>query len=278
MPVTSAQKTERPEEVQREQEPRHSGDRQTKSGSGGALAKKLSRYLVMPAFLVAVCLALYLWVSSMELDSIERRTLNADYITQRVVQHLQITGVATMIVVIISVTAGVLLTRPAVSRVSPYIVGIASTGQAIPSIGVLVLLAIATGNFGFDIAVVGLIIYAFLPVLRNTMVGIQQVDKSVIEAGRGMGMTKTAVLFRIELPLAIPIMLAGIRTALIIVVGTAALATFINAGGMGDIINTGIKLSRESILVTGAVLTAVLALTVDYVAGVIEDLLHPKGL
>ncbi len=277
--MTSAQKTGRTEEIQQEQEPQYNGDKgPRKSGSGGGLAKKLSRYLVMPAFLAASCLALYLWVSSMELDSIEQRTLNADYITQRVVQHLQITGVATVIVVIISVTAGVLLTRPALSRVSPYIVGIASTGQAIPSIGVLVLLAMATGNFGFDIAVIGLIIYAFLPVLRNTMVGIQQVDKSVIEAGRGMGMTKTAVLFRIELPLAIPIMLAGIRTALIIVVGTAALATFINAGGMGDIINTGIKLSRESILVTGAVLTAVLALTVDYVAGIIEDVLRPKGL
>jgi len=93
-----------------------------------------------------------------------------------------------------------------------------------------------------------------------------------------MGMTKRAVLWKIELPLAVPIMLAGIRTALIIVVGTAALATFINAGGMGDFINTGIKLSRETILITGSVLTAVLALSVDYVAGIAEDVLRPKGL
>jgi ABC-type nitrate/sulfonate/bicarbonate transport system permease component len=82
----------------------------------------------------------------------------------------------------------------------------------------------------------------------------------------------------IELPLAIPIMLTGIRTALIIVVGTAALATFINAGGMGDIINTGIKTSREPILIAGSVLTAVLALGVDYLAGIAEDVLKPKGL
>jgi osmoprotectant transport system permease protein len=163
------------------------------------------------------------------------------------------------------------------SRVSEYIVSVASIGQAIPSIGVLVLMALLVG-FNFRVAVVALIIYAFLPVLRNTMVGIQQVDSSVIEAGRGMGMTKNSVLFRIELPLAIPIMLAGIRTALIIVVGTATLATFIDGGGMGDIINSGIKLSRNSILVTGAVLTGVLALTIDYIAGVVEDVLRPKGL
>ncbi len=91
-------------------------------------------------------------------------------------------------------------------------------------------------------------------------------------------MTNTAVLFRIELPLAVPIMLAGIRTALIIVVGTATLATFINAGGMGDIINTGIKTSREPILITGSLLTAVLALSIDYLAGIAEDVLKPRGL
>ena len=163
------------------------------------------------------------------------------------------------------------------SRVSEPIVSVASIGQAIPSIGVLVLAAMWYG-FNARVAIFALVIYAFLPVLRNTMVGIRQVDQSVIEAGRGMGMTKSSVLFRIEIPLAVPIMLAGIRTALIIVVGTVTLATFIDAGGMGDIINTGIKLSRDSILYTGAILTGVLALTIDYVAGVVEDVLRPKGL
>jgi osmoprotectant transport system permease protein len=162
-------------------------------------------------------------------------------------------------------------------RVTPGIVSVASLGQAIPSIGVLVLFALVFG-IGFRYAVLGLVVYAFLPVLLNTMVGLRQVDSSVIEAGRGMGMTKMAVLFRIELPLAVPIILAGVRTALIIVVGTAALATFINAGGMGDLINNGIKLRRTPVLLTGAVLTAVLALGVDWVAGIAEDVLRPKGL
>ncbi|MGB3681190.1 MAG: ABC transporter permease [Rubrobacteraceae bacterium] len=278
--MTSAQKTEERTELdQREQEPEGNGQKkQQKSGPGAdKIARTFARYLIMPVFLIAVCGALYLWVGSLQLDSIEQRTLNQGYIIQRVVQHLQLTGVATVLVVVISVSAGVLFTRDFMSRVSPYIVSVGSIGQAIPSIGVLALLAVS-GFFGFRAAIVGLVIYAFLPVLRNTMVGIRQVDSSVIEAGRGMGMTKTAVLFRIELPLAIPIMLAGIRTALIIVVGTATLATFINAGGMGDIIVTGIKLSRDSILVTGSVLTGVLALTIDYIAGVVEDILRPKGL
>lgn len=278
--MTETKNRERPEEgVRSEQAPagKERGS-ETVSSKGPTLARKLSRYLVMPLILAGICLALYLWIGSLQLDSIEQRTLNADYITQRVMQHLEITAVATVIVVVLSVTTGVILTRPGLKRVAPYVAGVASTAQAAPSIGVIVLLSMLTGEFGFRVAVAALILYAFLPVLRNTMVGIQQVDPSVIEAGRGMGMTKTAVLFRIELPLAIPIMLAGIRTALIIVVGTAALATFINAGGMGDIINSGIKLSRDSILVTGAALTAVLALAVDYVAGIAEDVLKPKGL
>jgi osmoprotectant transport system permease protein len=110
------------------------------------------------------------------------------------------------------------------------------------------------------------------------MVGLQQVDPSIIEAGRGMGMTRRRVLARIELPLAVPVILAGIRTALIITVGTAALATYINAGGLGDIIVYGLVQNRFTVTLTGAVLTAALALLIDWVAGIAEDLLRPKGL
>ncbi len=245
---------------------------------GQGLAGTLVRYLTMPVILLAVCVGLYLWVDSLKLDSIEKRSLNREVITEKLIRHLEITAVATVIVVVLAVAAGILLTRPSMRKVAPYIAGVASTGQGVPAIGVLVLSAILLNQFGFKIAVAALVVYAFLPVLRNTMVGIRQVDTSVVEAGRGMGMSKTAVLFRIELPLAVPIMLAGIRTALIIVVGTATLATFINGGGMGDIINTGIKTSRLSIQITGSVLTAVLALSVDYIAGVAEDVLKPRGL
>ncbi|CAN5794360.1 ABC transporter permease [soil metagenome] len=265
---------ETPEEASEEQT--QATEQKGLSRSGGG-ARKVARYATLPLILVAVCVALYLWVGSLELDSIEQRTLNRDTILTLMREHLVISAITTVVVVALAVPTGVLLTRPSLKTATPVIVAIAGTGQAIPSIGLLVLFAIALG-FGTFWAIVALVIYTFLPVLRNTMVGINQVDRSVIEAGRGMGMTKNAVLFKIELPLAIPIMLAGIRTALILAVGTATLATFINAGGMGDMIDTGLSLARDSILITGALLTAVLALSIDYVAGVAEDILKPQGL
>src|SRR5215210_939391 len=234
-------------------------------------------YLTKPVLLGLACLALYLYVSGLELDSIEQRELNAETIAQRFIEHLEITGAATAVVVVLAVSAGVLLTRPFARRVAPILVNVANIGQGVPSIGVLALLAIFFG-LGFYPALAALVAYSFLPVLRNTMVGLTQVDRSVIESARGMGMTKTAVLFRIELPLAVPIMLAGIRTALVITVGTAALVTFIGAGGLGELIETGITLNRLPVLITGAALVAVLALLIDWLAGVAEDILRPKGL
>lgn len=256
--------------------PEASGKETGARGKSGGLPRWLG-YLVRPVALGLICLALFLWIGSLELDSIEQRILNQNYITQRVIEHIVLAGSATVVVVALAVTTGVLLTRPFARRVSSSIVSVANIGQAVPSIGVLVLLAIFVG-LGFYPALVALIAYSFLPVLRNTMVGLQQVDSSVIEAGRGMGMTKNSVLFRIELPLAVPIMLAGIRTALVICVGTATLATFIDGGTLGDVIDTGIRQSRESILITGSVLTAVLALSIDWLAGIAEDVLRPKGL
>jgi osmoprotectant transport system permease protein len=216
-------------------------------------------------------------VSALQLDSIEKRILNTDFLFSRVIEHIQLAVVSTVIVVVLAVTTGILLTRPGTRRVTPVIIGLANIGQAVPSIGLLVLFAI-TWDFGFWPAIVALVAYSFLSILRNTMVGLQQVDRSTIEAARGMGMTKMAVLFRIELPLAVPIILAGIRTALIINVGTATLATFVDAGGLGTVIDRGIRLGRDLVLVVGSVLTGVLALSIDWLAGVAEDILRPKGL
>src|SRR5690606_34888508 len=112
----------------------------------------------------------------------------------------------------------------------------------------------------------------------NTIVGIQQVDPALKEAARGMGMTRAQVLWRVELKLAIPVILAGLRTALVLAVGVATLATFVNAGGLGDLIVNGIKLNRTPVLVTGGVLTACIALLVDWVGGVAEEFLRPKGI
>ena len=241
-------------------------------------AARLLRYLGMPIFLGLACLALYLYIGSKDLDSIERRSINANVITARLVEHVQLAAISTVIVVVLAVSVGILLTRPFARRVSAPIVGIANIGQAVPSIGLLAILAIVwTG--GFWPAVVALVAYSFLSILRNTMVGLRQVDRSTIEAARGMGMTKTAVLFRIELPLAVPIILAGIRTALIINVGTATLTTFTGAGTLGELINNALRLGREdTVLVVGSGLTAILALFIDWLASVAEDILRPRGL
>ena len=254
------------------------GKQQRASSKGPGGAARVLRYLGMPIFLAFVCLGLYLYIGSKDLDSIEQRSLNASVITQALIEHVQLAAISTVIVVALSVTTGVLLTRPGIRRVAPVIVGMANIGQAVPSIGLLALFAILW-TFGFWPAVVALVAYSFLAILRNTMVGLQQVDSSTIEAARGMGMTKMAVLFRIELPLAVPIILAGIRTALIINVGTATLGTFIGAGTLGELINNAISLGREdTVLVVGSGLTAVLALFIDWLASVAEDVLRPKGL
>jgi osmoprotectant transport system permease protein len=251
--------------------------RQEASAKDPGRAMRLLRYLAMPIFLALACLALYLYVGSQHLDSIEQRSLNASAIIQQTARLLQLAVVSTVIVVVLAVTAGVILTRPLTRRVTPVIIGLANIGQAVPSIGLLALFAL-TWDFGFWPAIVALVVYSFLSILRNTMVGLQQVDSSIIEAARGMGMTKLAVLFRIELPLAVPIILAGIRTALIINVGTATLGTFIGAGGLGEMINNAIRLDRTVVLVTASGLTAIVALSIDWLASVAEDILRPRGL
>ena len=125
---------------------------------------------------------------------------------------------------------------------------------------------------------ISLVIYAILPVLSNTIVGLQQVDQRLVEAGRGIGMSQLAVLFKVELPLAVPVMLSGIRTALVLLVGTATLATFINGGGLGILITTGVNLNLNVVLIAGSLLVALLALTVDWIGRLVEQLARPKGL
>lgn len=251
----------------------------TSSGapSAAARARRLARYLAVPAVLAAVLLALYLYVRAQELDSIAERVLSADVLLTAVVRHLELTAVSTLLVLLIAIPLGILLTRRFAGRVTAPAIAVFNVGQAVPSIGLVALFAVVWA-IGFVPAVVALVAYSTLPVLRNTMVGLQQVDATAIESGRGMGMSRLGVLARIELPLAVPVILTGVRTALVLNVGTAALATFIGAGGLGDIINAGLVTSRPLVTVVGSVLTAVLALLVDHLARIAEEVLRPRGL
>lgn len=235
------------------------------------------RLLVTPLVVVAAVTGLYVYLATQELDVYEARLLTTASVSTATWQHVSLALAATVLVVLIAVPLGVLLTRPAAQRVKPAVLLLANVGQAAPALGILVLLTILFG-IGFRIALAALVIQAVLPVLRNTIVGIEQVDRSLVEAARGIGLSPWQVLRTVELPLAVPVMLAGLRTALVICVGLATIATFVNAGGLGDIIVAGIKLQRTPVLIAGGVLTAAIALALDWLAGVVEEYVRPRGI
>jgi ABC-type proline/glycine betaine transport system permease subunit len=244
---------------------------------GSGLRRRLVGMSARPILLGAVLLLLYLWVHAQTLDSIEMRALDPHKIRGDLWQHVQLSLIATALTIAIAVPLGVLLTRPCARWVKPIGLGLGNFGQAIPSIGLIVLLSLWLG-IGFWTAVIGLVAYSALPILRNTIVGLDGVDPALKEAARGMGMSRLAVLGRVELPLAVPVILAGVRTALVLTVATATLATFIDAGGLGGGLVAGIKLNRPSLSLTFGVLAAVLALFADWVGGIAEEVLRPRGI
>lgn len=193
---------------------------------------------------------------------------------------MQLTFVTTGIVVLLALPLGVMLTRRTFRAFSPVVVGIANAGQAAPAVGLIVLLFIWLNDFmsGFWISVVVLSLYGILPVLRNTITGIHGVDPTLVEAARGLGMTPAATLVRVELRLAVPVIMSGLRTALVLITGTAALAAFINGGGLGGMLYAGISLFRMSVMVSGALLVALLALFIEWVGRLLELAVRPKGV
>ena len=244
---------------------------------GGAL--RSSAGLVITPFLIAVLAFLLVqYVAGADKDSIETEAL--DWTTQlrpQLEAHISLTLWSTFWVLVVAIPLGVILTRPRFRFLAGPVLTVANSGQAIPAYGLLVIFAGWLGT-EFSTAVLALVVFAALPVLRNTMVGLDQVDRPTIEAGRGMGMSKRQALWRIELPLAVPVILAGVRTALIINVGMAALAFLIGGGGLGETINAGLKLGRDLVTFTGAATVALVAITVDWLAAVVERILRPKGL
>ncbi|MGY6652360.1 ABC transporter permease subunit [Amycolatopsis sp. TRM77291] len=233
--------------------------------------------LVRPALLSLVLLTLFLIVRAHPLDSIEQRFLNAGEIFTELGAHLRLTAISTACTIAIALPLGILLTRAGARWARPIGLGLGNLGQAIPSIGLVVLLALWIGT-GTATAVTALVVYATLPVLRNTIVGLDGVDPTLVDAARGMGMGRTAILWRIELPLAVPVILAGIRTALVLTVASATLATFIDGGGLGGGLVAGIGLYRPMLSLTFGVIVAVLALFVDWLGLVAEEILHPRGM
>ncbi|MFD5515263.1 ABC transporter permease [Streptomyces sp. NPDC127066] len=231
----------------------------------------------LPAVLIALLLATWIWFQQADLDAISENALSNGQVSKALWQHIQLTVISTFFVLIIAIPLGILLTRKAFRKLTPLAMTVANMGQATPAIGLLALLVIWLGT-GEKSALIGITIYAILPVLSNTIAGLKANDPTLLEAARGIGMSPLGVLTRVELPLAVPLILAGVRTALVLNVGTATLATFGGGGGLGVLITTGITTQRMPVLVLGAILTVALALLVDWLASLAELLLRPRGL
>lgn len=244
----------------------------------GSRRAEFLRLFMQPIAAIVLVGGVLLWAFTSDLDAIEASVLNKDTLGQAVWEHVLITVTVTAMVVAVAIPLGIVLTRRWAKPFAPVFTGIATIGQAAPAIGVVVLYFLWTGQEGLWTAAIPLAFVSLLPVLRNTMVGIQQVDPALVDAGRGIGMSSFTVLRRVELPLAIPLMLAGLRTSLVLAVGTATLALFVSAGGLGFLIDTGYKVSRTSVLLTGAALTVGLALIIDWLGALAERYLGPKGL
>ncbi|MGW5636244.1 ABC transporter permease [Streptomyces sp. NPDC003832] len=231
----------------------------------------------LPAVLVALLLGTWLWFQQADLDPISENALASGVVSEALWQHIELTVISTFFVLVIAIPLGILLTREAFRKATPIAMTIANMGQATPAIGLLALLVIWLGT-GMKAALIGITVYAILPVLSNTIAGLKANDPTLLEAARGIGMSTTGVLSRVELPLAVPLILAGVRTALVLNVGTATLATFGGGGGLGVLITTGITTQRMPVLMLGAILTVSLALLVDWLASLAELLLRPRGL
>ncbi|WP_369378594.1 ABC transporter permease [Streptomyces sp. cg36] len=235
------------------------------------------KLVLLPLVVALALLATYLWITNVHLDSIAKNSLDDGNVQLRLWQHVKLTAVSTFWVLLIAVPLGIALTRRGVSRAAPLVTAVANVGQATPAIGLLALLVIWLG-IGPSTAVIGMVVYAVLPVLSNTVAGLRAIDPQLVEASRGIGMSALGTLGKVELPLAVPLILAGVRTALVLNVGTATLATFGGGGGLGDLITSGIQTQRMPVLVLGSVLTVALALLVDWLASLAEVALTPRGL
>jgi osmoprotectant transport system permease protein len=190
-------------------------------------------------------------------------------------EHVLLSGIAMLIAILIAVPLGVLLTR--YRKLAEPIIGIAAIIQTIPSLALLGFMLPIFG-IGKVPAIIALTLYALLPILRNTYTGILGVDPALVDAGRGMGMTSQQILFMVELPLTLPIIMAGVRTATVLTIGVAALATFIGAGGLGDLIDRGLRVADKNLILTGAIPAAILAILFDWALRKLEEKVTPRGL
>ena len=231
------------------------------------------RLLITP-FLVAAGLGvLVVYLNVTPGRSFDPYILTPSFIVDRLVRHVELVAIAFAVAAVAGIALGVVLAgRGRLARVLAFLP--ANLGQAVPSIGVLAIFRLITG-IGVLTTVEALAFYGLLPVLRNTVVGLESADPAAVDAAWGMGMSRVQLLRQVQLPLATPVIFAGLRTSAVLIVGTATLGTFVAGGGIGDIIEAGYGYS-DHIIIVGAVLVSALALLIDWGLGIAERLLSPK--
>ncbi|MDQ7129602.1 ABC transporter permease [Mammaliicoccus sciuri] len=206
---------------------------------------------------------------------IEFLQVNGNELLQKTLEHFYISLLALLLAMIVAIPLGILLTRT--KKLAKAVLSIASVLQTVPSLAVLALMIPFLG-VGKLPAILALFIYILLPILNNTYIGINNVDKNVKAAGLSMGMTKFQEMFMIELPLAISVIMSGVRLSSVYAISWATLASFIGAGGLGDFIFNGLNLYQPDLIIGGAISVTLIALIMDFVLSKVELWVTPKGL
>jgi len=247
-------------------------------GARGLFGGRVSiRTAITPVLLIVAAVGVWAFARSKitDFDRAQVDTiLNRRFMQERIWEHVKLSTISTALAVAVAVPAGILITRGRLRRLGTPLLWFANVGQTVPTVSVLAIMYTLLAS-GFRPALIALWVYSILPILQNTVVGMRGVDRDVIEAAQGMGMGRRTVLARVELPLALPVMMAGIRTAVVLNVGTAALASFVGAGGLGQVIDTGVTNLDRPLLYAGAGLTAIVALAADWLVALLGELISP---
>jgi osmoprotectant transport system permease protein len=201
---------------------------------------------------------------------------NHDQVLELTLEHLWLVGISTLLAVLIGIPLGIVIAHwPVLNK---PVLASANIIQTIPSLALFGFLLPLPwlGERADRLAILALTLYALLPLIRNTFTGIRGVDPAVVEAGRGMGLTDRQLLFQVELPLAVSVILSGVRVAVVISVGLATIAAAIGAGGLGEFIFRGLAMVNNQLILAGAIPAAALALFADTSLGWLENRLRPR--
>ena len=196
-------------------------------------------------------------------------------LVSKTIEHFYISIIALLIAIVVAVPIGILLSKT--TRTANVVLTIAGVLQTIPTLAVLAIM-IPIFGVGKTPAIVALFIYVLLPILTNTVLGVKNIDKIVIQAGQSMGMTKMQLMKDVELPLALPLIISGIRLSSVYVISWATLASYVGAGGLGDLVFNGLNLYQPPMIISAAILVTLLALIVDFLLSLVEKWVVPKGL